>query len=521
MIRVTLALGMLGALLSVSICSADPTASSASARYTPQFSIAKTEFDHYWIKDRGQRIALVGSCDGGNRDYQIGLFRHFPGQALDEKQIQDSEILDFVSLPGLRLDTNWISARAMRGVPGEMKLDSSDPTQLTIRLYWKKSAEEFGTQVIRVAYDADMARYVVHVEDDLQLSQPGGGEYCNFYANGLGDFRPGVGRYDRLLYQDGDDSDKLKAHYLSVHVPKPGPGLILLPAANGLIGYADEKDGNPVVIVEESTPRTTVGICLCWFDSHLRWDEPANKTRVRRGSPDPAETPAVSGQPYRYHAKLKAYWNSPAETRTLLAKAQTVPLAPFADHFANSLPIDMNVVNDFEHTTDFLSGNVKHIYFSLKPLRPSGGISYEKTVGRSGHSSILFVSKTDKGIQQGLTGPELMVTPGRQVKISAWVKTADVTGEGFYLESGFQRWTPAGDEQLTPLYQSEKLTGTNDWTLLEIPLHVTPPQSQFLGKGRITFHLSGKGTAWVDDFIFAEQDPDGPSVCDPNAPIKP
>ena len=94
-----------------------------------------------------------------------------------------------------------------------------------------------------------------------------------------------------------------------------------------------------------------------------------------------------------------------------------------------------------------------------------------------------------------------MVTPGRQVKISAWVKTENVTGEGFYLESGFQR----GDQQLGPKYRSAKLTGTNDWTLLEIPLPVTPARTQFLGKGRITFRLAGQGTVWMDDFVFAEQ----------------
>jgi hypothetical protein len=71
------------------------------------------------------------------------------------------------------------------------------------------------------------------------------------------------------------------------------------------------------------------------------------------------------------------------------------------------------------------------------------------------------------------------------------------------------------------MYRSAKLTGNNDWTLLEVPLPVTPPKADFLGKGRITFRLGGQGTAWVDDFVFAEQDPGGPPVCDPHAAIKP
>lgn len=511
------AIGSLAAMFATFSIAAPIQAASPTV-YTPQFTSVATELGHYWIEDHGQRIALFGPVKKGlNRGYQIGLFRQFPGQSLDEKTIKDAEILDFVSLPGLRLDTNWIGAPAMRGVPGQMKLDSSDPRQLVIRLSWKKSAEELGTQVLRVTYDPQMVRYVVRVQEDLQLKQPGGGEYCNFYANGLGDFRPWVSRYKQLLYQDADEGGKLKAHYLSLQVPQPGP--IHLPAANGLVGYANEKDGNPVVIVEESTPRTMDNICLCWFDSHLTWDESfALHGRGKERTKD--FVAAVPGPPYRYHAKLKAYWNSPAETAALLAKAQRVSLAPFADRFADIVPLEMNVVNDFDRTADFLSGDVKHIHFRLQSEKRNGSIEYDDTVSRSGHRSIRLVSKTDKGIQQSL-GPELMVTPGRQVKISAWVKTRDVDGEGFCLESSFQRWTPAGNEPIGPVYRSPSLGSNNDWTLLEVPMPVTPPKAEFLGKGRITFRLSGTGTAWMDDFVFAEQDAGVPPVSVPAAQAKP
>ena len=33
------------------------------------------------------------------------------------------------------------------------------------------------------------------------------------------------------------------------------------------------------------------------------------------------------------------------------------------------------------------------------------------------------------------------------------------------------------------------------------------PAAEFLGKGRVTFRLGGQGTAWVDDFVFAEHEP--------------
>lgn len=484
------------------------------ASYVPQFTAAKTELGHYWIEDHGKRLALFGCSADGTKNYEVGLFRHFPGQAIDEEKIKDSAVLGFLGTPGMRLLTDWISAPAMQDVPGEMKVDASDPTHLVVRLSWKKSAEEFGTQVIRFTYDQELARYVVRIEDTLQVNTPGGGEYCNFYANGLGDFRPDHGRYDRLIFNDADNGDKLTSHYLSVILPKPNPGsLIHLPVHNALVGYVDSHGANPVVIVEDSNPHSTDGICLCWFDSHFWWDE----ARTRNAKTGLKITPAVAGPPYHYYARLKAYWNTEAETQALLAMAQTVSLKPFAERFESSLPVEMNKVNDFEHYADYLSGNVKHIYVSLLPMRAGGGIVYDNKTGHSGNSSIHFVSKSDKGLHSKLNGPELMVTPGRQVKVSAWVKTENVTGEGFYLETGFLH----AKQQIGPMYSSKKLTGTHDWTLLEIPLPVTPPESVFLGEGRITLHLSGQGSAWVDDFVFSEQDAGGAAARDSHALVKP
>lgn len=477
--------------------------------YVPKFSVSKSEFGHYWIEDQGKRVALFTADKNkqGVENYQVGLFRQYPGQNLDEKSIADNSICDYLAMPGLRLSTNWIGAKAMKGVPGEMKIDTSDPAQVQIALTWKKSAEEFGTQTMRIVYDSELRRYAVRMLDDLQLSQPGGGEYCNFYAYALGDFRPWKTRYDRLLYHDGDDGGGLKAHWLSVRVPQPGA--IHLPAKDGMVGYVDEKDGNPVVVIEESIPRTHDEICLSWFDSHLTWDDATGGRKARPGAE------AVSGPPYRYHVKFKAYWLTGEETQALLAKTKTVSLAPYADAFKDVLPVKMNAVNDFEHLADFEKGDVKHIYLRSHSNK-GGGVTYDTTTGHSGACSLRMTSTAEKGVVMAPDGPELNVTPGRQLKISAWVKTSDVTGDGFYLESGFQGWAPEGVQQFGPKYSSTKLTGSNDWMLLELPMPLTPAQTEFLGPGRITFKLAGTGTVWVDDFVFSEQDAGKATGSDPH-----
>lgn len=463
-----------------------------AATYVPQFTIAKSAGGHDWILDHGQKVALFQGS-------MISLFRQFPGQPIDEAKVLAAESAGhWYLLPGLRLWAQFMMTADigptwyLHGVAREMSQDLSDPSRLIINQSWKKSADEFGTEMLRVEYDRELARYVVRVTADLQISQPGGGEYCNFYAEGLGDFRPWRSHYNRMLYTDAADN-KLKLHYLSLPVFQPGH--IRLPD-NGLFGVVDEKEGNPVVVLEESTPASCLNVCMCWFDLHMIWDEPWKVSRDDRTKT--TFTAAVSGPPYRYHAKYKAYWINATETKEVLAKAQTVSLEPYAKAFSNMLPVKMNEVNEFEHLADFKSGDVKYIYFPL----PRKGASLDNTVAHSGTSSMRMEATSDKGLSVATTGPELLVTPGRQVKISAWVKTSNVTGEGFYLESGFSN----NGQQIGPKYCSAKLTGTHDWTLLEIPMPVTPEGTQFLGNKRISFVLGGQGTAWVDDFVFAEED---------------
>jgi hypothetical protein len=252
MIRIALVIGVLAVVSAASAGAADLTVSSAPVSvavsqssspsaseaavwpvpvdpktYAPQFSSVKTEHGNTWILDHGRKIALV-------EEAKVGLFRHRPGEAVNESQIvEDEKLNEWFMVPGLRLWTEAMPGKYnnkhLKDVPRELMLDTSDSARLTIRMSWKKSASEFQTQVTRVTYDRDLARYVLHVEADLQSDAPGGGEYCNFYAQGMGDFRPGRSRYDRVLYQDASDGDKRKVHFPSVLVSKP-EGDLLSPA---------------------------------------------------------------------------------------------------------------------------------------------------------------------------------------------------------------------------------------------------------------------------------------------------
>jgi len=90
------------------------------------------------------------------------------------------------------------------------------------------------------------------------------------------------------------------------------------------------------------------------------------------------------------------------------------------------------------------------------------------------------------------------------VKIGAWVKTQDLAGEGFRLESSFFLSKTPADLGTSGPFSSRTLTGTNDWTWLRVQMPVTPPDALWLPR-RIAFVLKGSGKAWVDDLVFAEE----------------
>ena len=460
-------------------CASVKTPEPAQAdSHVTKLTVVPGEKGHFWIMDGSEKIALFGSASGKDPNYQLGLIRQFPGQAVPDAWLKEPEVMHFVTRYGLGLALTWVNA-ILGDQPAAMSYDASAPGRLKINIKTRNPKGDEGTVAASVFYDARLGRYVVESEFHLTSNTRGGGEFCNFYPHGLGDFRPDVGMYDRLIWQEPDGSTK--AHWLSF--PAAQPGSIPL-SPTGMVAYVENPWGTPAVQFESCDPPGEIHVCHCWFDSHLCWTEPKD----------------MPGPPYHYSAKLKAWWLKPDEAAALKAKAAIVPIEPLAERWQQMVPIEMGKVNGFEERADLKAGKVKRIYLQL-----GSGVSWDASVARTGSHSILLQSTRPEGITTMVTGPELMVTPGKRVKISAWVKTENIIGEGFHLESGFRRWIPNGDGDIGKMIQSEALFSTNNWTRLEIPMPVTPVDAEFL-KGRITFVLKGIGKVWVDDLEFAESD---------------
>jgi hypothetical protein len=456
-------------------------AANGSKNPAQGFSLVKGNYGHYWVCHGTEKIAIFGPSTTGNHDYSLGLFRQYPGQRIPDEWLIEPEVLHFVTRYGLGLTTYWMNTSMDKIVP-TLTSDDSDPSCLKLTLTASKSKEEHGTITIAFKLESNPQRYVVEVEYNLTLNKKDGGEFCNFYPHGAGDFRPGLGKYNRILWQDSQGKSWI--HWPSVIVPQPS-GIELSP--KGSFMYLDEPDGNPVVSYDSSQPLAKTEMCLCWFDNHMIWTDP------QQDSP-----------PYHYHAKLKAYWLNAAESKNLIQQAETFPLRSFAAKWDNYLPVHMGGINDFESKVDLVTPAVKSIYFPLSQ-KPDNSVTWDNQTAHSGKHSILFQLNKSGEINERFWGPELLITPGKQVYISAWVKTEQVRGEGFWLETSFGRWDGGkGKGHLGGPFLSEKITGTQDWKKISIPLPVTPSATEWL-ENRIQFHFKGFGKVWLDDLEFCER----------------
>lgn len=481
--------------------------------YSPKFSVIKLDSGRHWVCDRGEKIGLIGPVGNGT-DNCVALIRQYPGHAVPEEMLVEPGVMSFTRKIGLRLHTYWITNKTFEGIRPSVDV-SEAAEQVQFHLKWDKpETNETGIIDVVFAYDAQLRRYTVTADFDLTVNKRGGGEFCDLYTYGLGDLRPGVSKYDRLLWTGPDG--KMKLQWLGFPCAQPGPkqpqktyyghrGGCVLPyfpikppaivlPEGGLMAVVDEEQGNPAVVVESASPQVRIDVCYTWFDVHFIWHEPRN-VKDRQYAMD------LPGPPYRYKAKLKASWLGWEDSNRLLAGAEQLPLDQAA--FDRYIPIAMNKVNDLEWRIDASKPPVKHIYLWMNP---KGGVSYDSTQARSGKHSILFDGDKNPNIDARSAGPELLVTPGKQLRIGAWVKTQNVAGEGFWLDSSFFLSKTPKDQGKHGPFRSRKLTGTNDWTYIEVPMPVTPWDALWLPR-RIAFVLKGTGKVWLDDLVFAEEEP--------------
>jgi len=146
----------------------------------------------------------------------------------------------------------------------------------------------------------------------------------------------------------------------------------------------------------------------------------------------------------------------------------------------------------------------------LGRLEWAGLIARNQTLWRSGRHSLKVMWANEKGLQWCQTWPAAVwVEPGERYRATAWVKTAQATGEtDVALEFATRSAQPVAT------LASDAIAGDREWTQLSVE-GVAPPRAERL---RIALRSrSNNGAAWFDDVALVRLEPGGA----PNESIQP
>jgi hypothetical protein len=155
------------------------------------------------------------------------------------------------------------------------------------------------------------------------------------------------------------------------------------------------------------------------------------------------------------------------------------------------------------------SGNLaRNVDVELDPAAyyfTNGPCDFDWTTSAS-HSpthALRTISETS-ALCRWFTKPTLIpVQPGSQYTVSAWFRTADVNGNA---RLGINFWTRERNFIAPTILSNRTVTGTQDWTNLEVQA-LAPPGAGYV---RVELRLSGPGTLWADDLSVTRTGGGGP-----------
>ena len=410
----------------------------------------------FWIVDGEQKIGLLNLSFG-----EIEMFRFFPPAGGAPVEYAMPEFHGWETLQGPRISIVPQGTWSGRGEMAGMRTGGE-----TLRLRY---SETFGGKTgmehgFTLRFDPVLG-YIWDCAFELRLDAPRRFEYANLLPAAVADSRDERKRYQKCLWTRRDGA--LCAMYQNPRsmMQSFGREWTDLPADGGFVGFVAEPDVNPFLEIVRSDPATTFVTCSVWYDQHVI-----------------ALPPERKGDDGLYHV-----------TAAYRLLSLPLPVAKeLEDAARTTLPVSkgdgpmgfrQGIVNDFE------------------TLVPSGTLfngciwghsaKYDSTTGHSGtHSLRLNGGETARPVHGG---PLLHVAAGKRYRLSAWVRTRGVTGQGACLSIQTRQESPEARH-------SKRLTGDNDWTRLEIEFEPAKGEP-FIVPG---LTVEGGGTAWFDDIELVE-----------------
>ncbi len=351
---------------------------------------------------------------------------------------------------------------------------------------WKVATSR---RVLTLTYDNEKESYIYDFQGELEFNSPElfngsltGFEFTDpWFAGCPGpavEF-PGMweNRYQNFIYEAADGSVKVIPvnHFTTSH--KGGIKL----KRDGMFLTAYEPDGNPAIqFVGDTAEKSSISICWWGYDFHL----------------SRSVTPDELFKPIPFHFRI---FQCPDKTvQSLLKKGITPPLGPKEWGGDPEYPI-------YERVSSFDKGLPLDAHYDGNidpfPWTKNGvGASWDKTFGRTDMYS-MKISRKDTGLTRWQTfqgdGEGYFTEPWTGCKgyrISCYVKTEAVSGRGSTF--AVQYHIPNSPQTL-PIVTADKITGTTNWTKLEIEVGSPPPPET--GCLMIILQQDGGGTTWFDD----------------------
>ena len=337
---------------------------------------------------------------------------------------------------------------------------------------------------LTVNYDPTWGRYRYCFVIDARKMDPDGFEGFNLMTAGALADRPEMRRWTHSLWENTDGKLRRIVHSNALFQCTDFGGMRNgggpwrwrnLPYPKAWMAYAAHPTFNPAFLIHNTTVPLMSGTCSQLFDEHIVWNRAGQDNLGEDGY-------------FHFHMELE-FVNLPLALSKKLLEQATDPVRP--KRWWNetlALPFYMDIENSFETAVD--PWQPEDCPIMEVPCGTEGSIVWTEETAHGGRRSLRLRQTENGRLQLFPTGAVCRVKLHTRYKLSAWVKTKDVSGQAKIELAGYAY----SHANISHKAASRALYGTGDWTRLEVELD-SGDQAYLMPY----LVLEGDGTACFDD----------------------
>ena len=300
-------------------------------------------------------------------------------------------------------------------------------------------------------------------------------------------------KFSSVLMCDRDGTVWNFPHQHSLHYSSAGKIPALHFARGTWAGWFVDRDGCPIVEVEDCDLTPDWAICDMFYDLHCG-------ARV--------EHPIKPGESVRYVARVR--YLDESRGRQLLENARAIPITD-DDRERHLWPrLDLGM-NRFDTAVYIDRPDEASTFRPAPPVKV-----WDRTVGHLGRGSLRITNETASETVW-TASPPAQVPSRAHLSLAAKVRTLDVTGKGMFLRVRYHTWRfePAPPHvYIAQVLESEPINGTtggNGWVKVIVP-EIVIPEEHFDYLVNVDVVLDGRGTGWLTDLDIDVEPDDSPTT---------